>query len=80
MGGITTEVSMSKLIIAALVAAGVGLSGQAASAQGHIAGGVVGAAVAPKHHRVAGAVVGGAVGHHMAKTKAKKQAAAAPKS
>jgi hypothetical protein len=51
----------------------------AAFAQGHIAGGVVGAAVAPKHHRVAGAVIGAAVGHHMAKTKAKKAAAAQPK-
>ncbi len=71
---------MSKKLIAVLVAAGFGLSTQAAVAQGHIAGGVVGAAVAPKHHRVAGAIVGGAVGHHMAKTKAKRQAAAAPKS
>jgi hypothetical protein len=70
---------MSKMMIAAPVAAGVALSAQSAFAQGHIAGGVVGAAVAPKHHRVAGAVVGGAVGHHMAKTKAKKQAAAPPK-
>lgn len=52
------------------------LTAQGALAQGHIAGGAVGAAVAPKHHRVAGAVVGGAVGHHMAKTKAKKAAAA----
>ena len=71
---------MSKKIIAAVVIAGAfTLCAQAALAQGHIAGGAVGAVVAPKHHRVAGAVVGGAVGHHMAKTKAKKQAAAAPK-
>jgi hypothetical protein len=49
---------------------------QAALAKGHVAGAAVGAVVAPKHHRVAGAVVGGAVGHHMAKTKANKQAAA----
>jgi len=47
----------------------------AAFAQGHVAGAAVGATVAPKKHRVAGAVVGAAVGHHMAKTKAKKQAA-----
>ncbi len=71
---------MSKMMIPVLVAASLGLSASAAFAQGHIAGGVVGAAVAPKHHRVAGAVLGGAVGHHMTKTKAKKQAAAAPKS
>ena len=70
---------MSRKLILAAVVAGIALGGQAAVAQGHIAGGVVGAVVAPKHHRVAGAVVGGAVGHHMAKTKAKKQAAAAPK-
>ena len=50
------------------------------AAQGHIAGGVAGAAVAGKHHRVAGAVVGGAVGHHMAKQhEAKKQAQQAQK-
>jgi len=67
----------SKLMIA--VAGVLVFSGQAAFAQGHLAGGVVGAAVAPKHHRVAGAVVGGAIGHHMAKTKAKKHTAAAPK-
>jgi hypothetical protein len=70
---------VSKKIIAAVVAAAFTVSAQAALAQGHIAGGAVGAVVAPKHHRVAGAVVGGAVGHHMAKTKAKKRAAAAPK-
>ena len=70
---------MSRKITIVAVAAGLAFGAQAALAQGHIAGGVVGAAVAPKHHRVAGAVVGGAVGHHMAKTKAKKQAAAAPK-
>lgn len=51
-------------------------SAQSALAKGHIAGAAVGAVVAPKHHKVAGAVIGGAVGHHMAKTKAKKQAAA----
>ena len=56
-----------------------GFTAQASLAQGHIAGGAVGAVAAGKHHRVAGAVVGGAIGHHMAKTKAKKQAAAAPK-
>jgi hypothetical protein len=70
---------MSKKIIAFVAAAGFALSVQAALAQGHIAGGVVAAAVAPKHHRVACAVVGDAVGHQMAKTKAKKHAAAAPK-
>ena len=58
---------------AALLAAGPVL------AQGHIAGGVAGAAIAGKHHRVAGAVIGGAVGHHMAKKHAQKQAAAAAK-
>jgi hypothetical protein len=57
--------------------AAVFLSAQGAVAQGHVSGAAVGAVVAPKHHRVAGAVVGGAVGHHMAKTRAKKQAAAA---
>ena len=70
---------MSRKIVVLAVAAGLALGAQGAFAQGHIAGGVVGAAVAPKHHRVAGAVVGGAVGHHMAKTKAKKQAAVAQK-
>jgi hypothetical protein len=79
MNGFPREISMSKTIIAAAVAAACTLGAQAALAQGHIAGAAVGAVVAPKHHRVAGAVVGGAVGHHMAKTKAKKQAAAAPK-
>ena len=63
------------LISAALIL----LAAQPALAKGHIVGGAVGAAVAPKNHRVAGAVVGGAVGHHMAKTKANKQAAAAAK-
>jgi hypothetical protein len=63
------------LIAAAGVAAAL-LTGQGAFAAGHLAGAAVGAVVAPKHHRVAGAVVGGAVGHHMAKEKAKKQAAA----
>ena len=66
---------MSKTTIPVLVAAGLLLGVSGAFAQGHIAG----AAVAPKHHRVAGAVVGGAVGHHMAKSKAKKQAAVTPK-
>ena len=70
---------MSRMMITVAMATGLTLGAQAAFAQGHIAGGVVGAAVAPKHHRVAGAVVGGAVGHHMAKTKAKKQAMSAPK-
>lgn len=61
-----------------MIAAGLALVAGAhgAQAKGHLVGGAVGAAVAPKHHKVAGAVVGGAVGHHMAKTKAKKQAAA----
>lgn len=68
--------SLKTLTVVLAVAAPFSLAGQTALAQGHIAGGVVGAAVAPKHHRVAGAVVGGAVGHHMAKTKAKKAAAA----
>ena len=66
------------LLIAAATVAALNFSAGFADAQGHIAGAAVGAAVAPKHHRVAGAVVGGAVGHHMAKTKAKKAAAAAP--
>jgi hypothetical protein len=70
---------MSKKIIGVIIAATFTLTAQAGLAQGTVAGGAVGAVVAPKHHRVAGAVVGGAVGHHMAKTKAKKQAAAAPK-
>ncbi|WP_394762188.1 hypothetical protein [Phenylobacterium sp.] len=70
---------MSKKIIGIIIATTFSVVAQAALAQGHIAGGAVGAVVAPKHHRVAGAVIGGAVGHHMAKTKAKKQAAAAPK-
>ena len=68
--------SLKSLALVAAAAAPLALVGQDAFAQGHIAGAAVGAAVAPKHHRVAGAVVGGAVGHHMAKTKAKKQAAA----
>ena len=66
--------------IFALVGVVAVMSAQGALAKGHIAGAAVGVVVAPKHHKVAGAVVGGAVGHHMAKTKAKKQAAAvAPK-
>jgi hypothetical protein len=69
---------MSKTILAVATFAALTLS-TTAFAQGTVAGGAVGAVVAPKHHRVAGAVVGGAVGHHMAKTKAKKAAAAAPK-
>lgn len=68
-----------KTSILLVTAAAVALTSAPAFAQGHIAGGVVGAAVAPKHHRVAGAVVGGAVGHHMAKTRARKQAKAAAK-
>ena len=67
-------------VIAATAASLVLTMGSSALAQGHIAGGVAGAALAGKHHRVAGAVVGGAVGHHMAKQHAaKKQAAAAQK-
>ena len=54
-------------------------AGGAAMAKGHIVGGVAGAAIAGKHHRVAGAVIGGAVGHHMAKTHDAKKAAAAQK-
>lgn len=68
---------MSKMLCGAVLALGFAFSAQIALAEGHLAGAAVGAVVAPKHHRVAGAVVGGAVGHHMAKTKAKKQAAAA---
>jgi hypothetical protein len=65
---------MSKTIIGVAAAVTFAVSAQAALAQGTAAGGAVGAVVAPKHHRVAGAVVGGAVGHHMAKAKAKKAA------
>jgi hypothetical protein len=68
---------MRKSLIGLTSLAAALLSGQGAFAQGHVAGAAVGAVAAPKHHRVAGAVVGGAIGHHMAKTKAKKQAAAA---
>jgi hypothetical protein len=72
---------MYKTLLGAMVALALATVAQGALAQGHVAGAAVGAVVAPKHHRVAGAVVGGAVGHHMAKTRAKKQAAsAAPKS
>ena len=67
---------MSKTIIAIIIATTLAVTAQAALAQGTVA---FGAVVAPKHHRVAGAVVGTAVGHHMAKTKAKKQAAAPSK-
>jgi hypothetical protein len=67
---------MSKSVLVAAATMIVALGASSAFAKGHIAGAAVGAVVAPKHHRVAGAVVGGAVGHHMAKTKAKKQAAA----
>ena len=69
---------MRNPMITATVASVVMLASGAALAQGHIAGGVAGAAIAGKHHRVAGAVVGGAVGHHVAKKHAaKKQAATA---
>lgn len=71
---------MRNLMITLTAASAVLFTSSAALAQGHIAGGVAGAAIAGKHHRVAGAVVGGAVGHHMAKTHAaKKRAAAAHK-
>ena len=71
---------MSKNIIGVIIiATAFAMGAQAAVAQVTVAGGAVGAVAAPKHHRVAGAVVGGAVGHHMAKAKAKKQAAAASK-
>ena len=56
-----------------------GFTAQTSLAQGHIAGGAVDAVAAGKHHRVAGVVVGGAIGHYMAKIKAKKQGAAEPK-
>lgn len=68
---------MRKLMTAGVLTLALAAAPVAALAKGHIAGGLVGAAVAGKHHRVAGAVVGGAVGHHMAKQKAAKQAAAA---
>lgn len=68
---------MSKSVFCIAATAALLLAAPAATAKGHLVGGAVGAAVAPKHHRVAGAVVGGAVGHHMAKTKAAKQAAPA---
>ena len=70
---------MRKIIAATAAVSVMALGAQAALAQGHVAGAAVGAAAAPKHHRVAGAVVGGAVGHHMAKTKQKQQAAKAQK-
>lgn len=70
---------MSMKITSMIVAASVALSAPAALAHGHLAGAAVGAVVAPKHHKVAGAIIGGAVGHHMAKVKAKKQAAATTK-
>lgn len=70
---------MRNLMLAAVVASVSLMASGYALAQGHIAGGVAGAAIAGKHHRVAGAVVGGAVGHHMAKQHEKKQAAAAQK-
>ncbi len=66
---------MRKLLMSAAVAAAVICNGQSALAKDHAVGAIAGAAIAPKHHRLAGAVVGGAVQHHMAKTKAKKQAA-----
>jgi hypothetical protein len=69
---------MSRIIMGLVAAASLLTAAQVACAQGHVAGGVAGAVVAPKHHKVAGAFVGGAVGHHMAKTKAKKHAAAPP--
>ncbi len=69
---------MSSKIIAIVACLTVSAAATAASAHGHVKGAVVGGALgASSHHAVAGAVVGGAVGHHMAKTKAKKQAAAA---
>ena len=68
---------MQKSIVTFTAIAAVVFSACSAFAQSTGSGAVVGAVVAPKHHRVAGAVVGGVVGHHMAKTKAKKQAAAA---
>ncbi len=70
---------MAKAIVVLFGLGIVSLAPLTAIAQGHVAGAAVGAVVAPKHHRVAGAVVGSVVGHHMAKTKAKKAAAAQPK-
>jgi positive regulator of sigma E activity len=66
--------------VSIISAAALALVATSAFAQGHIAGGAVGAmAGAKSHHAVAGAVVGGAVGHHMAKTHAKKMAKKAGK-
>jgi hypothetical protein len=70
---------MRNLTVAAAAASVALMAASGALAQGHIAGGVAGAAIAGKHHRVAGAVVGGTVGHHMAKQHETKQAAAAQK-
>ncbi|MEO6339632.1 MAG: hypothetical protein ABIO39_06310 [Caulobacteraceae bacterium] len=67
---------MKKALLLIAAVATTALGAQPALAKGHVAGAAIGAVVAPKHHRVAGAVVGGAVGHHMAKAKEKKQAAA----
>lgn len=65
---------MRKTVVAAVAISVALMTSQSAFAKGHVVGGVVGAAVAGKHHRVAGAVVGGAIGHHMAKKHdAKKQ-------
>jgi hypothetical protein len=66
--------------VSIISAAALALVATSALAQGHIAGGAVGAmAGAKSHHAVAGAVVGGAVGHHMAKTHAKRMAKKADK-
>ncbi len=72
------ETAMTPKIIAATVGLSLMTVASGAAAQGHVKGAVVGGVIgAHSHHAVAGAVVGGAVGHHMAKTKAKKEAAAA---
>jgi hypothetical protein len=64
-----------KLVLGTAITMMIALGAASAFAKGHVAGAAVGTVVAPKHHRVAGAVVGGAVGHHMAKAKAAKKAA-----
>jgi hypothetical protein len=64
---------MRKFLVGAVAAGTFVMASSAALAQGHIAGGVAGAAIAGKRHRVAGAVVGGAIGHHIAKKNAAKK-------
>ena len=63
-------------MIGVLATVALVLAAGGAAAKGRLAGAAIGGVIGAKSHH---AVAGGAVGHHMAKTRAKKQAKAAAK-